>query len=334
MSTTSADALAAAVAEELAQRPPAASADRLTKVYRPALGHEILALNNLTLEVREREILGLIGPNGSGKTTTLKLLLGLIFPTSGEARIFGESPRSMRAKARIGFMPEGPFFYQHLSGEEVIKLFGSLCGMSRSELRERTNELLELVGMSKRRHVRIGECSKGMIQRIGLAAALVNEPDLMMMDEPTSGLDPIAAREIKDLIVELRDRGKTLLIASHLLEQVEEICDRVAILDRGQLLRVGTLEEVLVSSDDNVLVVRGLSQDGVEQLKRLATQVESEDANLRFRIPGDRSLFDLVDIVKQGRGEIISFGPFTESLESVFIKEVAQRPEGQEVERE
>lgn len=221
----------------------------LTKVYGSSARRGTVAVNDLTLQVNEGEIFGLVGPNGSGKTTTLKVILGLLHPTSGEARLFGEDTRTaLRAKERIGFLPEGPYFYDHLRGEEVLGFYANLFGLDGNARKARVNELLKRVGMEGARKRVLREYSRGMVQRIGLAQALLNDPDLVLLDEPTSGLDPLGARDIRELILNLRKEGKTVFLCSHLLDEVQRMCDRVAILHRGRLLQiveVSSLQEPL-----------------------------------------------------------------------------------------
>ncbi len=300
----------------------------LTKRYLLALGSEVHALTGLDLSVNQGETFAIVGPNGSGKTTTLKLLLGLIFPSEGEAYLLGESPRSRRAKRRIGFVPEGPFFYQHMTGEEVVRFYGRLCGLRGADLRDRTNELLQLVGMSKRRDVVMSHCSKGMVQRVGLASALVNDPDLVLMDEPTSGLDPIGAHEIKNLIVRLRERGKTVLLCSHLLEQVEEVCDRIAILHRGRKLADGRIEDILQVSDQGELVAADLSEESIAKLTALSDDVARRGGEATFLLKSGADVFGAVDIVRQGGGRLLRVEHVRESLEEAFIRAVTESSTG------
>jgi ABC-2 type transport system ATP-binding protein len=307
---------------------PVIQCSGLTKCYRLALGYEIQALTKLDLKVGQGEVFAICGPNGSGKTTTIKLLLGLIFPTDGRASILGESPRSRRAKRRIGFVPEGPFFYQHMSGEEVVRFYGRLCGLRGRDLKARTEELLTLVGMSKRRDVVMSQCSKGMVQRVGLAAALVNDPDIVLMDEPTSGLDPIGAHEIKNLIVRLRDAGKTVLLCSHLLEQVEEICDRIAILHRGRKLADGRIDDILHTSDQGELVASGLSDEAVAKLTAMSTECARKGGEHRFVLAEGADLFGAVDAVRLGGGSLLRVGRVRESLEEAFIRAVTESTQG------
>ena len=224
--------------------PAVIETDALSKTYKGPRGG-VKALVDLTMDVQQGEIYGLVGPNGSGKTTTLKLLLGLLYPTKGHAKLFGKDPLlDSGVKQRLGFLPEGPYFYDHLDAVEVLSLYAQLFRIPREEARKRIERLLEQVGMTDRRHVRLAQCSKGMVQRIGLAQALINDPDLVLLDEPTSGLDPLGARDIRNAIIALREQGKTVFLCSHLLSEVERMCDRVAIVHQGRLLDVLRVNEL------------------------------------------------------------------------------------------
>ncbi len=222
----------------------------LSKIYRDFWGRQkVRALKALDLEVRRGEIFGLLGPNGSGKTTTIKLLLGLLFPTSGEALVFGRPATDVSKNERLGYLPEESYLYRFLNAEETLDFYGRLFDMPASVRKQRTQELIDLVGLrwAKRRQLR--EYSKGMTRRIGLAQALINDPELLVLDEPTSGLDPIGTREIKDLILKLRDQGKTVLLCSHLLPDVQDVCDRIAILYQGELKELGRVDTLLKMRD-------------------------------------------------------------------------------------
>ena len=214
----------------------------LTKVYKDFWGRQkVHALTGLDLTLEKGEIFGLLGPNGSGKSTTIKLLLGLIFPTAGQARVLGLTPGSSAANQRLGYLPEESYLHRFLTGEETVDFYGRLFGLPPRRRRARTEELLEMVGLDRRARARqLREYSKGMSRRIGLAQALVNDPELLLLDEPTTGLDPIGTREMKDLILRLKDEGKTILLSSHLLADVRDVCDRIGILARGDLDRKST----------------------------------------------------------------------------------------------
>ena len=212
----------------------------LTKDYHDFWGRrKVRAVKALDLEVRRGEVFGLLGPNGSGKTTTIKLILGLLFPTSGEALVFGKSASDVRKNERLGFLPEESYLYRFLTAEETLDFYGRLFDMPARVRRERTDALIEMVGLGWARRRQLKEYSKGMTRRIGLAQALINDPDLIVLDEPTTGLDPIGTREMKDLIIRLRSEGKTVLMCSHLLADVQDVCDRIAILHEGELKELG-----------------------------------------------------------------------------------------------
>jgi len=227
----------------------AIKAEGLTKYYGSLFRKHVVGVEDLSLDVESGQIYGLVGPNGSGKTTTLKLLLGLIFPTKGTMTVLGGNVRHPRARQRVGFLPDGPYFYDHLTADELLRFYGSLFGMSGAALQKRADELLEMVDMAgPDRHRRIGEYSKGMIQRIGVAQALINDPDLVLLDEPTAGLDPLGALQMREIMFRLRDEGKTVFLSSHLLWDVERICDNVTILNEGRAVRQGSVAE-LVAAD-------------------------------------------------------------------------------------
>jgi ABC-2 type transport system ATP-binding protein len=228
----------------------------LTKRYPLSWKNKVLvALDSLDLTIKPGEVFGLLGPNGSGKSTTLKLLLGLIQPTSGEARVFGELPESLEARRRVGFLPENPYFYSFLTGDETIAYFGRLCGLSGAKLKARTDELIELVSLQDGRDRPLRSYSKGMLQRIGLAQAIVHDPDMIFLDEPTAGVDPLGSVQIRDLILRLKKMGKTVIFSSHLLEQVEEVADRVAIFSLGHKVLEGSLKELLTEENAGQLVL-------------------------------------------------------------------------------
>ena len=222
----------------------------LTKVFKDFWGrHKARAVNDVDFEARKGEVLGLLGPNGSGKTTTVKMMLGLLYPTKGHIEVFGQSPRHVATKARIGYLPEESYLYRYLDSDETLGFFGSLFKLESKDRQQRAEQLIEMVGLKNARNRLVGEFSKGMQRRIGLAQALINDPDLVILDEPTSGLDPIGCREIKDLILALSERGKTVILSSHLLSDVEDVCDRVVIYYGGRVQAMGTLKELLKEPD-------------------------------------------------------------------------------------
>jgi len=239
----------------------------LTKVFKDFWNRpKARAVDNVDFDVKRGEVFGLLGPNGSGKSTTVKLLLGLLNPTKGHIEVFGHSPRHVKTKARIGYLPEESYLYRYLNSRETLDFFGNLFHLDRRERDNRAEQLLEMVGLSQTRMRAVGEFSKGMQRRIGLAQALINDPDLVILDEPTSGLDPIGCREIKDLILALARRGKTVILSSHLLSDVEDVCDRVVIYYGGKVQALGTLKELLATPDTLRITTPVLSRETMTQV--------------------------------------------------------------------
>src|SRR5712675_1657576 len=274
---------------------PAVAVHGLTKIFpvpfHPTRG--VLAVKDLSLRIEPGEVFGLLGPNGSGKSTTLKIILGLVSPTHGRTEIFGRDSRLVESREAVGFLPENPYFYKYLSGEETLRFFGRLCGLGGARLKEQINELIELVGLTRARKRRLGTYSKGMLQRIGLAQALIHDPRLVILDEPTAGVDPAGSREIRDLILDLKRRGITVLLSSHLLAQAQEICDRAGILADGVLVREGHLQELIAIENQTELVIADASDD-------LIREVES--------------------IVKRSRAKLIEQRKSTTTLERLFLE--------------
>ena len=249
----------------------AIAVEGLTKVFPvPFRRQSIVAVRDLNLRIEAGEVYGLLGPNGSGKSTTLKIILGLVSPTRGRTKIFGRGSSLVRSREAVGFLPENPYFYKFLTGEETLRFFGKLCRLNGSRLKDRVRELLELVGLTNARDQRLSTYSKGMLQRIGLAQALINEPKLVVFDEPTAGVDPTGSRDIRNIIIDLKQRGVTVLLSSHLLGQVQEICDRVGILARGTLMREGRLEELIAIKNRSELVLENASEALVNEIEGLA----------------------------------------------------------------
>jgi ABC-2 type transport system ATP-binding protein len=246
----------------------------LTKIFsvpfRPTRG--VVAVKDLSLYIEPGEVYGLLGPNGSGKSTTLKIILGLVSPTRGRTEIFGRDSGLVESREAVGFLPENPYFYKYLTGEETLRFFGRLCGMKGTTLKNRVNELLDLVGLNKARDRRLGTYSKGMLQRIGLAQALIHDPRLVVLDEPTAGVDPAGSREIRDLIMDLKRRGITVLFSSHLLAQAQEICDRIGILADGVLVREGHLQDLIAIENQTELVIADASDELVREIESLVTR--------------------------------------------------------------
>jgi ABC-2 type transport system ATP-binding protein len=240
----------------------------LTKVFRDFWGRpKVRALNALDLQIRRGEIFGLLGPNGSGKSTTIKLLLGLLFPSSGQALVFNKDATDVAKNERIGYLPEESYLYKFLNAEETLDFYGRLFNMTPQVRKQRIEHLIQLVGIQHARRRQLREYSKGMTRRIGLAQALINDPELILLDEPTSGLDPIGTREMKDLILKLRDEGKTVLMSSHLLPDVQDVCDRIAILHQGELKELGAVSELLTVQDVTQFKAKGLSPAAEEEIR-------------------------------------------------------------------
>jgi len=249
---------------------PAIAVHSLTKVFPiPFRRTRLVAVRDLNLEVAPGQVYGLLGPNGSGKSTTLKIILGLVSPSAGRTEIFGCDSREVRSREAVGFLPENPYFYKYLTGEETLRFYGKLCGLHGRELTARTNEMLALVRLEDARERRLGGYSKGMLQRIGLAQSLIHEPKLVVLDEPTAGVDPAGSREIRDLILDLKKRGITVLLSSHLLAQVQEICDRVGILAQGNLVREGRVEDLLAIENQTELILENATPETLAQITAL-----------------------------------------------------------------
>jgi ABC-2 type transport system ATP-binding protein len=312
--------------------------DRLSKVYvRDVIDTEFgrlrirftnrktVALQNLSLDIPQGEIFGLLGPNGAGKTTTIKILMGIHYQTSGTARIMGKPLGDRQVKSRIGFLPENPYFYDYLKGWEFLDFYGQLYGLPKAQRRKKVEQLLDQVGLSHAANIPLRGYSKGMNQRIGLAQAMMNDPEIIVLDEPQSGLDPLGRKEVRDIIISLRDAGKTVFFSSHILSDAEMICDRVGILYKGELKSIGRLGELLSDSvAEWELVVRGVSDEVMEQwrphLKRL---IKSEGDFLAVAGKEDLTREIISAVISHG-GELVSLTPRRQSLEDYFIREIQQ----------
>lgn len=249
---------------------PAVEVDNLTKIFSLSLRRDYLvAVQNLSFTVAAGEVYGLIGPNGSGKSTTMKVILGLMKATRGSTRIFGIDSRDVRSRHQVGFLPENPYFYKHLTGQETLHFYGKLCGIKKRVRKDRCAELLALVDLEDAADRRLGGYSKGMLQRIGLAQAIIQRPQLVILDEPTAGVDPSGSRKIRDLIFQLKEDGVAVILCSHLLEQVQEVCDRVAIMQKGKMLKEGALNDLIAIEDEVELVMKNLPPDLQAQIEKL-----------------------------------------------------------------
>lgn len=257
-----------AATHAIPSQPAALELQGLVKDFAVGLrGVKLRAVDRVNLRVESGQVYGLLGPNGSGKSTTIKMILGLLAPTAGECRIFGVASTRVEARSAVGYLPESPYFYRHLSGRELTRFYAQMCGMRGPALEARIDETLAVVGISEAADRRVGTYSKGMLQRIGLAQALVHDPRLLILDEPTAGVDPVGAAAISELILKLKSQGKTVLITSHLLGQIEDICDRVAILDRGRLILEGAVADLVGRGDRQALVIEALPAAGLEELR-------------------------------------------------------------------
>ncbi|MDP6114101.1 MAG: ABC transporter ATP-binding protein [Planctomycetota bacterium] len=273
--------------------------ENLTKTYTDFRGRpKAKALQELSLTIKKGEVFGLLGPNGSGKTTTIKLLLGLIFPTSGTAKVLGKPATDVSVKHSIGFLPEESYLYKFLDAEETLEFYGQIFGMKKAERRAKADELIKRLGLDYARKRQVKEYSKGMARRIGFAQALINDPEVLFLDEPTSGLDPIGTREMKDLILELKSEGKTILLSSHLLADVQDVCDRIAILHLGTLRKLGPVRDLLKIRDVLQVTLAGLDEKGEERVAKVLAE----------------------------NAEILDMSHPSESLEDLFLKTIQENP--------
>jgi ABC-2 type transport system ATP-binding protein len=297
----------------------------LTKIYRSLFTPAgVKAVDGLDLSVRAGETYSVVGPNGSGKTTTLKILLGLIFPTGGSASIFGRGIADLSVRERIGFLPEDAYLYDCFSGEELIDFYAGLFGYPRKRRRELVDELLSLVGMQANRLVPFRECSKGMRQRLALAQALVNDPELLILDEPTSGLDPAGRHQMTRLILELKRRGKTILLCSHFLAEVEEVCDRVGIMYRGRLVAEGTLAELAGEATEIVITTAGIDEAAAKQVAEHPVVLEVQDGVVRIGKADESQLWAVLESVHRAGGEILEVTRPRPTLQDVFVRAIGE----------
>jgi len=305
---------------------------KLTKIFRDFwLREKVTAVCDLDLDIGRREVFGLLGPNGSGKSTTLKMILGLMFPSRGRIAVFGRRPTDVRTKARIGFLPEESNLYPFLSAWETLDFYGQLFRQPRRQRHHRIEMLLDMVGLSAVAYRRVGEYSKGMQRRIGLAQALINDPDLLILDEPTSGLDPIGTRQFKDLIRTLATRGKTVLLSSHLLGDVEDVCDRICVLYGGRRRREGSVSELLAHQDRTQIITDRLDDDTVEQVKKLIETGGREVLDVTSPRDKLESLF--LDIVNEAQAQRLDTGgAIAGGQVAQFLRPSAEaEPQGREV---
>lgn len=283
----------------------------------------VRALDSLNLRVEAGEVFGFLGPNGAGKTTTFKILMRMLRPTAGEARILGQPLDDLRMRARIGYLPERPYFYHYLTAREFLVYCGALCDLPRDRAAKRAADLLDQVGLSDSADKHLRKFSKGMLQRAGLAQALINDPEVLFLDEPMSGLDPLGRREARELIANLRARGKTIFFSSHILTDVEAMCDRVAILNRGRLVESGRLSEILKTRSNEIeAVVSGVNEEILAELREFALEVQPTPEGARARLESDRDIARLLEVIHHANGRLVSVNPARESLEDFFMREI------------
>jgi ABC-2 type transport system ATP-binding protein len=282
---------------------------------------KVRALDQLSLTVNKGEIFGFLGPNGAGKTTTLKLLMRLIYPTSGHAEILGKPFDDVAMHAHIGYLPENPYFYDYLTAEEFLAYSARLFGLNSTGMKSKIDELLQVVDLKDARRLQLRKFSKGMLQRAGIAQALINDPEIIFLDEPMSGLDPIGRREIRDLILGLKREGKTVFFSTHILPDVETLCDRVAIIHKGRLRGCGSLTELLVGDSSAIEMVVSRFNDELQgALRSTATDQNVAGNMLRLTLPDQAALFRALEVVRAHGGQVVHVHPLKESFEDYFVK--------------
>lgn len=280
---------------------------------------KILALNKFSFNVQQGEIFGLLGPNGAGKTTLVKILLGITFPTTGTAEVMGKDVSDETYKNKTGYLPENHKFPLYMTGEQVLEYYGGLSGLSTAEVKKRTGENLSLVDMEKWRKTKIKKYSKGMMQRLGLAQAMLTDPDLIFLDEPTDGIDPIGRKEIRDILLNLKDKGKTIFLNSHLLSEIELMCDRVAILNKGELIKEGTVDELTAGNDSYTFYTSELSEDTINDLLTKYSAVIGSKTEFKYSSSSPEQINTLIDFLRSKKVFILSFYREKNSLEDMFI---------------
>ncbi len=301
--------------------------NHLTKDYTVGFWRKrpVRALHDLHLQVEMGQSFGFLGPNGAGKTTTLKILMRLIYPTAGEAKILGCLLDDMQMRARIGYLPEQPYFYDYLTARELLVYCAKIFGLNKADTLKRTDELLKRVGLWEAADKQLRKYSKGMLQRAGLAQSLINDPEVLFLDEPMSGLDPLGRREVRDLIASLREQGKTVFFSSHVLSDVEALCDRVAIMNNGCLIESGKLSDILKShSSEMEVVVTGVSEATLNDLRGVAVRIVPAPEGAHIHVPNEQAVAHVLSVVQRAGGRLVSVNPVRESLEDLFVREVSE----------
>ncbi len=300
---------------------PVVEIENLTKDFQVGFWKKrpVRALDNLNLQVGQGEVFGFLGPNGAGKSTTLKILMQLLHPTSGKATILGKPIDSVSMHQSIGYLPENPYFYDYLTPEELLTYMGRLFGLRQPGLGQKVDTLLTLVGLAGARKLQLRKFSKGMVQRIGIAQAIINDPEIVFLDEPMSGLDPLGRMEVRRIITSLKTRGVTVFFSSHILPDVEAICDRVAILNKGKLQQAGTLEEILKSGNEaRDVILAGWSESTLSEIKRACDDCRIMGNRLHLRLSRPAQMDALLSIISARKLELISINPVRPSLEEYF----------------
>jgi len=290
-------------------------------IYRSGFwGRKKEALSDLSLTIEANEIFGYVGPNGAGKTTTIKILVGLMQPTSGKATVLGKDIADVESRRQIGYMPENPYFYEYLTTEESLHFYGKLCGMSRSERRTRVPEMIEYMNIPEIAKMRVGAFSKGMRQRLGLAQAIIHDPEVVILDEPLHGLDPVGRRQLRERIVSLKDAGKTVFFSSHILGDVEAICDRVGMLFGGKLVAHGDLESLLAEHLSSIeIALSDLPAPALEKVKALAEKFVDRDSVVHLSVPDEEKGQEVLRLLQESGGKLLSYTPQRASLEDYFM---------------
>ncbi|HET7153153.1 MAG TPA: ABC transporter ATP-binding protein [Candidatus Kapabacteria bacterium] len=291
----------------------------LVKEYKKSRSTKINALNGVSFEVGRGEIFSLLGPNGAGKTTLIKLLLGIAFPTSGDGSLLGRPLGDVATKTRIGYLPENHRYPNYLTGEQVLRYFAQLSGMNGGSIAPHINDVMNIVNMQEWRKTKIRKYSKGMLQRIGLAQAMLNSPEVIFLDEPTDGVDPIGRKEIRQSLVKLKEQGKTIFLNSHLLSEVELISDRVAIMNKGTILRIGTVADLTDTKHEYIIKVAGEAQAAAGNVTNLASVVSSEKDQIVLRVDSVQQLNQVIDALRKAAVDISEIAPRRESLEEAFM---------------
>jgi len=301
--------------------------NKLTKEYSSGIfkRRKVLALSDVSLNIEAGNIFGLLGPNGAGKTTLVKVLLGIAFPTKGAAKIFGKNVKNHRIKKQIGYLPENHRYPGYLNGEEVLNYFGLLSGMKYKDFKDRIDELLSLVGLEKWKKMKIGKYSKGMMQRLGLAQSIINNPEIVFLDEPTDGVDPIGRKEIRDILLDLKNKGKTVFLNSHLLSEIELVCDRVAILNKGFMIKEGNINDITAVSDRYNFLTSDIGDDFINKLLLNYNAVIRSKNNIIFEAENIEKLNLIIDYLRKENILIHGINREKDTLENMFINLIEQQ---------